>query len=663
MSIGRIVVDLLAKTGSFETDLDRAGKAAKKRAKEIDDAFKKAGQAVGIALAASATAVASWVKSTVDQSTELLKLAQISGTTTTEFQKLAAGAELVNIGQEKLADIFKDTQDKLGDFLQNGAGPLKDFFENIGPLVGVTADQFRGLSGPQALGLYVSALQKAGVSQAEMVFYMEAIASDATALYPLLMDNAKGFREAGEQAERFGVVLSETAIAEAQAFRQTMIEIDQQMEGVRNRIVSELLPSLVDLSEQFKDTNAQIQLMESVAKFGADALRVFGSTAVGVGASLVLVAESASTLFTAFNFLKGGDFRLAGIALSEGLKESWATIEKTKELMGAIWNPETNDLQLPPVLVTGDRVSGAGASASKDKKKPGISQAELTDEQRALISAVSLYQDVEKRAREYGESVAWLDQLFFDGAITVGQYDVAMAQLTRTTETAGEATTETLQAQADAWLDLADPMREFIRNIEEIDRLTAKGFLSPDQAEKVKEAIGDLNRQLSESEQFMQQFHENAQRNLGDGLYEMMQGNFDNIGKSFAQMIQRMVADALAADLMRGLFGEKGSGGGAFGSLVSSVAGLFGGARADGGPVSFGRAYLVGERGPELFTPATSGRIVPNDQLGGGGMSLTVINNIDSRTDRAQIAQLARQGVAQAVARVRADIRAGSPAY
>lgn len=43
------------------------------------------------------------------------------------------------------------------------------------------------------------------------------------------------------------------------------------------------------------------------------------------------------------------------------------------------------------------------------------------------------------------------------------------------------------------------------------------------------------------------------------------------------------------------------------------------GARANGGPVSSGRTYLVGERGPELFTPSTSGNIIPNDKLGGSG--------------------------------------------
>jgi hypothetical protein len=56
----------------------------------------------------------------------------------------------------------------------------------------------------------------------------------------------------------------------------------------------------------------------------------------------------------------------------------------------------------------------------------------------------------------------------------------------------------------------------------------------------------------------------------------------------------------------------------------------FGGARAMGGPVASGRTYLVGEQGPELFTPSGSGQIVPNNALGGGsggGTVVQVINN------------------------------------
>ena len=52
--------------------------------------------------------------------------------------------------------------------------------------------------------------------------------------------------------------------------------------------------------------------------------------------------------------------------------------------------------------------------------------------------------------------------------------------------------------------------------------------------------------------------------------------------------------------------------------------GVFEGSRANGGPVTAGLPYLVGERGPELFVPAQSGGIVPNTAISGGGSNITV---------------------------------------
>jgi phage-related minor tail protein len=59
--------------------------------------------------------------------------------------------------------------------------------------------------------------------------------------------------------------------------------------------------------------------------------------------------------------------------------------------------------------------------------------------------------------------------------------------------------------------------------------------------------------------------------------------------------------------------------------FMSTVSSFFGGARASGGPVAGGMTYLVGERGPELFTPSSSGSIVPNHALGG---STNVVVNV-----------------------------------
>jgi phage-related protein len=88
----------------------------------------------------------------------------------------------------------------------------------------------------------------------------------------------------------------------------------------------------------------------------------------------------------------------------------------------------------------------------------------------------------------------------------------------------------------------------------------------------------------------------------------------------------------LVASLVRG-FQQVIKFGSAVGGAIGAVGGFlgFGGGRAMGGPVSANTAYVVGERGPELFVPGNSGTIIPNG-VGGGGttINLTVNGAIDA---------------------------------
>ncbi|WP_421736887.1 phage tail tape measure protein [Caulobacter sp.] len=120
---------------------------------------------------------------------------------------------------------------------------------------------------------------------------------------------------------------------------------------------------------------------------------------------------------------------------------------------------------------------------------------------------------------------------------------------------------------------------------------------------------------------------------------------FARAGSSLVQSLARAAADGEVslAELARAVIGAAGAalkGGG----LGAAVSGVFSGARADGGPVTGGGAYLVGERGPEVFRPASAGSIEP---LGGGGVSVTV--NV-SGGDAAGLARSDAQ-LAQALAR------------
>jgi len=246
--VGDIAVQVGADVSGLQAGMKRAGKSVdgfESRAAKMGATFGKVAVRVGIAATAIASAGIVMAKSAGDTAREIQNLAAVSGTGVVEFQKLAAAGKTVGIEQEKLADIFKDVNDKFGDFMATGAGPLADFFENIAPAVGVTAEQFARLSGPEALQLYVTSLQKANISQQQMTFYMEALASDATALVPLLMDNGREMQRFGDEAERTGRILSEGTVDGARELGDKLTNLGQ---GIRN----EMITALIGLEEELE---------------------------------------------------------------------------------------------------------------------------------------------------------------------------------------------------------------------------------------------------------------------------------------------------------------------------------------------------------------------------------------------------------------------------
>lgn len=186
-----------------------------------------------------------------EASKELEIQARLANTTTTEFQEWAFASKKVNVEQDKLSDIMKDVNDKFGDFMQTGGGEMADFFEKIAPKVNVTAKEFQGLSGPQILEKYYQTLQKANVSQAEMTFYMESIANDATLLAPLLDNNAAKLQEYSKQAHDLGVIMDQETIAKTQEFNSALSTIQSTMQGVFTRMAGQAAPTLTQLANNF----------------------------------------------------------------------------------------------------------------------------------------------------------------------------------------------------------------------------------------------------------------------------------------------------------------------------------------------------------------------------------------------------------------------------
>lgn len=236
----------------IDNAFDRLNANAHAAGEEVTSVFSAIG-AANLAAVGSVAGLVALTTSTIDYAKEVKNLSALSNTTVEDFQRLAYGAKTVGVEQDKLGDILKDTNDRVGEFLQRGGGEMADFFKEIAPQIGVTAGQFANLSGPQALQLYYSSLEKAGLNQQQVTTYMEAMADEATALIPLLRNNGKGFKDLGDQAERAGGVISEFNIVRLVEAGKAISEMKDTFAGAANQVTIGLLPGIESVTKSFQE--------------------------------------------------------------------------------------------------------------------------------------------------------------------------------------------------------------------------------------------------------------------------------------------------------------------------------------------------------------------------------------------------------------------------
>jgi tape measure domain-containing protein len=213
---------------------------------------------------------------------------------------------------------------------------------------------------------------------------------------------------------------------------------------------------------------------------------------------------------------------------------------------------------------------------------------------------------------------------------------------------------------------------------EEIEKLNQRlleipGELAAEKIIKASEAMGALRDITAQtSAQFQESFAKKMQQygktvnDFGGQVGDIVVKSFRGMEDALVQFVQtgkmnfRSFANSIIADMTRiairqmiiaplmnsfsgwlgNTFGPAKGGGfsppppmqsGAYGTGIpyDLPAGSFGisGKLATGGPAKRGGSYLVGERGPELFTPNSSGTVTPNNQLGG---STSVVVNVDA---------------------------------
>lgn len=368
--------------------------------------------------------------------------------------------------------------------------------------------------------------------------------------------------------------------------------------------------------------NAAMKIMAStITQDGVDKLKNFGENTRLLGTQFTL----ALTRLQAFaagvaNFV----IRLTG--LRDALKER----EATRIVAGAAATGDTRAEELVNRRRTAEGMRGQGGAGNRKKvlldqlkleeqvfaiqQKVATEVAQLTEKSSNLILEKEKELALNNRVaeimktgvnKELATSLAEVEQIFdTEKKILLEKQKQTKAAFEKAIK---ETNDKNLQRELQETYDqITNQLHQHNIEREEGLELTKKTTTETD---KVTEAFQRLN--------------ETIRNDIKEGIKGLIKGT-STLGDLLNNVADRFLDLALNQALFGNAAGEftKGKGGGIFGA----IAGIF---KANGGPVRGGSSYVVGEKGPELFTPGRSGAITPNNKLGGGG-STSVVVNVDA---------------------------------
>lgn len=633
MAAGSIVIDLLMKTGSFETDTGRAEKRLKKFEKEVSDTATRLATGVGAIAAAIGGSIA-----LVDQFAQSIgqyqDISEKIGDTASAVASLQLAADTSGTSIDTVASAsvkltaalskVDEESDSVAKALAAINIPL-DEFRKLAPV-----DQLQRVS--QELAAFENGAGKTAVAVA-------LFGRAGAELLPFLNDLA--------DAQQTNAQLTDEQIAAADEFTKTLAAMRSELSTAAKVVAAEILPSFQAFIDYIKESEVGFTLLnaagavfktvfETVSVVAANVAFVFVSVGREIGAVLAQLAALARLDISGFN------------AISKAVKEDGARARaELDKFQKQLFNPSPAAAtpQRPALNFSSatPRASGGGGRASAPRQSEAdryleslqkqlertkdltVAEQLLTDIQAGRLGKVSaaqqnvllgvaqqidaakLFAEEEKKRLDQLKQIEASEKSLMDMGASV--YESTRTELEKLTVEEARLS-ELLQADAINWDTYAravDAARESYKATTE----TAK-------------VVGD------EIDEFSKNAARSIQDSIGDGLVDAMNGNFKNIGDGFTKLLQRLVAESLATDITRALFGKSGGGEGSglFGDALGAIGSFFnfGGARASGGDVMSGRSYLVGEQGPEMFVPRTAGLVMNAAQTSGGGRS--TVNNI-----------------------------------
>ena len=283
----------------------------------------------------------------------------------------------------------------------------------------------------------------------------------------------------------------------------------------------------------------------------------------------------------------------------------------------------------------------------------GATDATLLGLQEELAGISGNRQNRAKRKRLEAQIEARKEELAELGKIEITAKNIRMIEDSKLKKIRQQ--NDLLRAKIDGNFEEVQLAQEVEEKIQEMVEAGAKiNEIDKQRVEDTMKLNKDLEKQAELAEKIRQSFKDLGQSiatDISDGIKGMIRGT-STLNDMLNNVLNKLIDAAFNMAMFGNMQGSLG-GGGLLGSIFGGLGGLFGGGvdptfgtgipsganlpagsfgissitRAGGGPVAGGSGYIVGERGPELFTPGVSGMVTPNHALGG---TTNVVVNVDA---------------------------------
>jgi len=590
---------------------DETGAAIKSANKNLESlaknlkTLKKLAIAIGsikYVVAPIVSGMARLVSSSLDTADAIGKIADRTNFAVESFQELAFGADHFDVSQRQLADGLTRLNRRLGLFVKDGGGPAAKAIKSLGIEMRDAAGNVRDTE--SVFYDVVDAIEAAGSAMEQSAISSQFFGEDAgPRLVSFLNKGRRALEAFAQEAHEAGLVLSEETVRGAEAANDQLAKLKKIISIQFTRAIAGLAPDITRMvdaiasnPEGIKQFGRNLSLIaETIAKivsFGPELLDMIAGLAAptDVQRRQRKQLEYYEALADLENKLATGASRRAVNAARRNLSilkaELDELIEKTEPIqvlgdaskkgpLEILITPIWDKSPLPPPATNINEISSTDFFADFDAENQRVAE-EVAQEQAEYIAGWEEVADAVRRSidpvEDHRDALRRLDHLLEQNILTWDEW-------------------------AEATLDVH----------EAIDTL----------APVAESAINEIN-------EFGLQAARNMQDAFADFLFDPFSEGLDGMLKNFGDVLKRMLAEILAQKLLMAFFsGLSGSGN----SFMSGIGDFFGGNRAMGGMVNPGKFYVVGENGPELLVPGSSGHVQPN-----GGSVPVAVNLVNEGT-------------------------------